>query len=528
MLRKVFVFMLVLSLVVGMLAGCSSPAEEETPEETTEEASVEENEEETTEEAAEEEAVEVQKDIAIALNSDITSLDPQGHNDTKSEAVSFLLFNRLFRLNTDFEYVPDLAESWEQPSDTEWVIKIKEGVMFHNGNEMTSEDVKFSLERSIEQPKVEHVLAEVESIEIVDEYTVKITTKTAFAPFLYSLVHAGASILPKEYVESGDEFKNPVGSGPYTFVEWVSGDKVVVEKNPDYFDADNMGQSEMITFRVIPEGASRTIALETGEVDVVQEFATMDMNKVEDADHLELYEKASTRVDFFAMNNEKEPFTNQKVRQALNYAINKDAIMTVAIEGAGEEAKSVLAPSMLGYKASDYEYNIEKAKELLAEAGYPDGFSTTITTSGDDRKRIAEIIQANLMEVGITTEIDMLEWGTFIDMAMEGGHETLILGWTSNPDPDATLTPLYYSGNIGGFNFSRIDDPKVDELIISAREELDLEERKAIYNEFHEYIMDQAPIVPLFVKNNVVGANAGLKGVELSPQGLWNIEKIHY
>jgi peptide/nickel transport system substrate-binding protein len=527
MLRKLFVFMLVLSLVLGMLAGCSSPADEEASEETTEESSVEENEEAATEEE-DEVAVEVQKDIAIALNSDITSLDPQGHNDTKSEAVSFLVFNRLFRLNTDFEYVPDLAESWEQPSDTEWVIKIKEGVMFHNGNEMTSEDVKFSLERSMEQPKVEHVLAEVESIEVVDDYTVKITTKTAFAPFLYSLVHAGASILPKEYVESADEFKNPIGSGPYTFVEWVSGDRVVVEKNPNYFDEENMGQSEMITFRVIPEGASRTIALETGEVDVVQELATMYRNKFEAADDLRLYEKASTRVDFFAMNNEKEPYNNQKVRQALNYAIDKNAIMIVAIEGAGEEAKSVLAPSMLGYKAADYEYDVDKAKELLAEAGYPDGFSTTITTSGDDRKRIAQIIQGNLMEVGITADIDMLEWGTFIDMAMEGGHETLILGWTSNPDPDATLTPLYYSDSIGGFNFSRINDPKVDELIVAAREELDLEKRKATYNEFHEYVMDQAPIVPLFVKNNVVGANAGLKGIELSPQGLWNIEKIHY
>lgn len=525
MLKRLFVLLLVLSLVLGSLAGCSAPAEEDTGSDT--EATS--NEEEATEEeTAAEEATVKKTDIAIALDSDITSLDPQGHNDTKSEAVSFLLFNRLFRLNTDFEYVPDLAESWEQPSDTEWVIKIKEGVMFHDGSEMTSEDVKFSLERSIEQPKVEHVLAEVESIEIVDDYTVKITTKTAFAPFLYSLVHAGASILPKAYVESGDEFANPVGSGPYEFVEWVSGDKVVVKKNPNYFDADNMGQSEMITFKVIPEGASRTIALETGEVDVVQALPTMDMNKVVDNSDLKLYEKGSTRVDFFAMNNEKEPFTNQKVRQAINYAINKEAIMAVAIEGAGIEAKSVLAPSMLGYKGSEYSYNIAKAKELLAEAGYADGFTTSITTSGDARKRIAEIIQANLMEAGITAEINMLEWGTFIDMAMKGEHETLILGWTSNPDPDATLTPLYYSGNIGGFNFSRINDEKLDNLIITAREELDLDTRKEIYNEFHTYIMDQAPIVPLFVKNNIVGAHKDLKGVELSPQGLWNIEKLHY
>lgn len=528
-MKKSFAFLLIFVLVVGMLAGCS-PSNDTQDEEATEQTQEEkEQEDKENEQEESQDKIDVDKSqIEVALNSDITSLDPQGHNDTKSEAVSFLLFNRLFRLNTDFEYVPDLAKSWENPTPKEWVIEIKKGVKFHNGEEMTSEDVKFSLERSMEQPKVEHVLAQVEKVEIVDDYTVKITTKTAFAPFLYSLVHAGASILPKGYVESGDEFKNPVGSGPFTFVEWKSGDKVVLEKNPDYFDDDNMAQSEKMVFKVIPEGSSRTIALETGEVDVVQELQTMDINKVKENSGLTLYEKGSTRVDFFAMNNEKEPFTNQKVRQALNYAINKDAIMAVAIEGAGQEAKSVLAESMLGFKAADYEYNPQKAKELLAEAGYEDGFTTSITTSGDQRKRIAEIIQANLMEVGITAEIEMLEWGTFIDMAMKGEHETLILGWTSNPDPDATLTPLYLSDSIGGFNFSRVNNEKLDELILKGRQEMDIEKRVEIYNELHEHIMDQAPIVPLFVKNNIVGANSELKNVELSPQGLWNLEKLHY
>ncbi|MDM8533608.1 ABC transporter substrate-binding protein [Clostridiaceae bacterium HSG29] len=523
MLKRLLAISLILVLVLGTLAGCSKPAE---PAATEEKPAA--TEEKPAEPKAEEPKVEVKDEISIALDSDITSLDPQGHNDTKSEAVSFLLYNRLFKLNTDFEVVPDLAESWEQPTDTEWVIKIKEGVNFSDGNEITSEDVKFSLERSQEMPKVKHVLGEVEKIEVVDKYTVKLTTKTAFAPFLYSLVHAGASILPKAYVESGDEFNNPIGSGPYTFVEWVSGDKVVVEKNENYYDKDNMGQTSTITFKVIPEGASRTIALETGEVDVIHSLQTMDINKVVDNSDLTLYEKPSTRVDFFAMNNEKAPFDNKLVRQAVNYAIDKEAIMIVAIDGAGTAAESVLAPSMLGFKAADYEFNPEKAKELLAEAGYPDGFDMTIWTSGDDRKRIAEIIQANLMESGINATIEMYEWGTFIDVCMKGEEESLILGWTSNPDPDATLTPLYYSGNIGGMNFSRINNEKLDNLIISAREELELSKRVEIYNELHEYIMDEAPIVPLFVKNNVVGANAGLKGVELSPQGLWNIEKIHY
>jgi len=470
----------------------------------------------------------VKNEIAVALSADITSLDPQGHNDTKSEAVSFLLFNRLFRLNTDFKVIPDLAESWEQPSDTEWLIKIKEGVMFHDGSEMTSEDVKFSLDRSRVMPKVQQVLSEVKSVDIIDKYTVKVTTNSAFAPFLYTLVHAGTSILPKAYVESGDDFANPIGSGPYKFVEWTSGDRVVLEKNENYFDKNNMGQSAKIIFKVIPEGTSRTIALETGEVDVVAELPTIDMNKVKDNADLKLYEKPSTRLDFFAMNTEKAPFDNIKVRQAMNYAIDKDAIMAVAIDGAGIKADSVLAPSFLGYKAGPYTFDPEKAKKLLTEAGYPDGFEMEIMTSGDDRKRIAEVIQASLMDVGIKASIKMLEWGTFIDSVLKGDEETLVLGWTSNPDPDATLTPIYFSGNIGGMNFSRINDPKIDQLLKDAREELDLTKRALIYNEFHEYVMEQAPFVPLFIKNNIVGANAALKDVELSPQGLWNIEKIHY
>ncbi len=470
----------------------------------------------------------VKDEITIALSADITSLDPQGHNDTKSETVSFLLFNRLFRLNTDFEVVPDLAESWKQPSTTEWVIKIKEGVLFHDGSEMTSADVKASLDRSKEMPKVQQVLSEIESIDIVDTYSVKVTTKSAFAPFLYTLVHAGTSILPKAYLESGDEFASPIGSGPYSFVEWVSGDQVVVAKNDNYFDADNIGQSSKITFKVIPEGTSRTIALETGEVDVVAEVPTTDMNKVTDHSDLTLFEKPSTRTDFFEMNTEKAPFDNILVRQAMNYAIDKEAVLIVSIEGAGIQAESVLAPSFLGYKAGPYSFDPAKAKALLAEAGYADGFDMAITTSGDDRKRIAEVIQASLMEVGINASIEMLEWGTFIDTAIKGGHQSLVLGWTSNPDPDATLTPRFFSGNIDGMNFSRLNDPKIDQLLKDGREELDLAKREKIYNEFHRYAMEQGQFVPLFVKNIVVGANSSLKGVELSPQGLWNIEKIHY
>ncbi len=518
MLKRILSLMLVLMLVLGALSGCAStPAAEEPAAE-----------EPAAEEPAAEEPAPVKDTIVVALSADITSLDPMGHNDTKSEKVSFLVFNRLFRLNTDFEVVPDLAESWEQPTPEEWVIKIKEGVKFHDGSDLTADDVVYSLLRSKEMPKVQQVLSEVASVEKVDEYTVKVTTNTPFAPFLYTLVHAGTSIVPENAAPAGEEISDPVGSGPYTFKDWQSGDKVTLEKFDAYFDADNMGQTQNIVFRIIPEGTSRTIALETGEVDVVDELETIDIAKVEENPDLALLTKPSTKLDFFAMNSEKEPFGNELIRQAFNYAIDKEAVMEVAINGAGVIAESIMAPSFLGYTPGPYSYDPEKAKELLAAAGYGDGLDIVIWASGDERKRIAEVIQAYLLDVGVTSSIEMFEWGTYIDRILAGEAQTFVLAWTSNPDPDATLTPHYFSGNIGGMNFSRTNDPAIDDMLKVAREELDLAKRKALYEEFHTYVMEKAPIVPLFVKSNVSGANAGLKGVELSPQGLWNIEKIHY
>lgn len=520
MLKRNLSLLLVLMLVLGSLAGCAGPAE---PAETATEPT------EASEGTTEDTPAVVKEDVVVALAADIASLDPQGHNDTKSEAVSFLLYNRLFRLNSDFEVVADLAESWEQPSDVEWVIKIKEGVKFHDGSEVTAEDVVASLLRSKEQPKVQQVLSEVNAIEAVDTYTVKFTTNSAFAPFLYTLVHAGTSIMPKAYLESGDEFAMPIGSGQYKFVEWVSGDTIVLEKNEDYYNADDMGQAKTITFRVIPEGTSRTIALETGEVDAVMELQALDASKVEEAAQLTLYQKPSTSFAWYGVNTEKPPFDNLKVRQAFQYAIDKEAVLIVAIDGAGIVADSVMAPSFLGYKAGPYTYDPAKAKELLAEAGYADGFEMTIWASGDERKRIAEIIQANLAEIGITASIEMYEWSTYIDLLLKGEEQSYVLSWTSNPDPDATLTPHYFSGNVGGMNFGRIQDDKMDAMLKGAREELDLAKREALYNEIHDYINnDIAANTPLFVKNAVIGANKDLQGVELSPQGLLNLHKLHY
>lgn len=527
MFKKFISVFLVLTLVLSFAVGCSSnDADKDTgsiDDAVTDEVEPDEPADEP------EDAPEANNDeIKVAIEADIVSLDPQGHNDVESMRVSYLVFDTLFKLDEDFRAQPNLVEDWSQPTPLEWDLKIKEGVMFHDGTEMKAEDVAYAIERSKESPVVQHVLEQVEKVEVVDDYTVKVTTKEPFAPFINALVHAGVSIFPKEYAESGDDWKMPIGSGPYKFVEWVSGDKVVLERNDDYFNPAEEGKADKIVFKVIPEGTSRTIALETGEVDIVSILEAMDAPKVEANDNLKLYTKPSTSFSYLGMNTEKAPFDNVLVRQAMNYAIDKESILEIALEGAGVVATSMTADSLLGHVPSDYTYDPEKARELLKEAGHEDGFDMELWASGDRRERIAQVTQANLMDVGINAKIEMYEWGAFLDATNSGDQQMFVLGWSSNPDVDATLTPQFSKNSIGAQNRARYVNDDIERLLAEGRAELDQNKREKVYNEIYEILNEDAPWIPLYVENNITAAHKDLKGVVLNAQGLIDVYKLHY
>jgi len=466
--------------------------------------------------------------IIVALQADITSLDPMGHNDIYSEKTSLLVFNRLFKFDTSFKVVPDLVASWSQPSPKEWLLKIKSGVKFHDGSEMTSADVKFSMDRSKESARVKHVLGQVVSIAVVDKYTVKVTTSVPFAPFLFTLAHAGVSIVPQKYATSSDNWKNPIGSGPYRFVQWVSGDKVVLKKNPAYFDKAGMAQAENMIFKVIPEATSRTIALETGEVDAVLSLDPSDVARVQANPKLKVYQKPATDIQYLGMNIEKAPFDNVLVRRAFNYAIDKDAILQVTMNGFGEVASSVIPSTLLGYKPGPYSYDPKKALALLKEAKFDFKQMIKLWAYGDAGKKKAEIVQANLSDLGVKVEIEIFEVGAFIQATNSGNQGLFLLGWTSNPDPDSMLTPLFSKDSIGAQNRTRYVNAKVEQYLADGRVELNLAKRAKIYNDMSDVIMQDATWVPLYTGNNIVAASGKLQGVELSPQGLWNLEKLHY
>lgn len=471
-------------------------------------------------------------EIVIAQKADIVSLDPHATNDSPSANLTRQIYSALLRTNTEMEYEGDLAESWETLSPTETQFNLRKGVKWHDGSDFTAKDVKFSIERQQEGANVKHLVNMITEVKVIDDYTVVIVTDKPTGPLLANLAHSASRIVPEKAVtEYGDKFaEHPIGTGPMKFVEWVPGDKVVLERFDDYFEG--LPATERLVVRVIPEGTSRTIALETGEVDLILDVEPIDKGKIEGNSELKLYEKMSNRIEWLSLHNGKAPFDNKLVRQAISYAIDKESVNIVATDGRGMIANTVTGPTVLGYNKDInlYEYNPEKAKELLAQAGYPNGFTTTLWSSGDVRNRSAEVIQANLADVGITAEIELLEWGAYLEKTAAGEHDMHLLGWSNlTGDGDGGLYPNFHSQSVGasGNRCFFIND-EVDKLLEGGRVETDFAKRPQYYYDAQTIIMEEAAMVPLYYQPTEVGARADLQGVELHPGSLHRFHMLHY
>lgn len=525
--RKMISFALATALAVSMLAGCSKGGTTPSGGEAKTEQPVNDNSAEVGKSEKE-----GKKDIIIAKEADATTLDPQAGWDGNSLSVMRQMYNSLLKLDENLTPVPDLAESYEYLSDTEVQFKLKKGVKFHNGEEMKAADVKFSIERAMNSAKVKSFTANIKEIRTVDDYTVVIETEVPYAPLLYNLCHTACSVVPKDEAEAaGDDFsKSPVGTGPFKFVEWVSGDKIVLEKNSSYFASEVL--PETLTFRIIPEGTSRTISLETGEVDMVLEVDPVDADRVEQGTDIKLAETLSPKIEYISMNQQTGPFSDKLVRQAVNYAIDRDAIFEVIAGSRGQVTNSVMNCKIAGYKedVKAYEYNPEKAKELLAQAGYGSGFDTVISISGDMRNRTAQIVQAYLSEVGINATIENLEWATFLEKVNRGEYEIFNMSYNNTTgDPDTSLYMLFNSqvpASSGNRSYTNI--PKVDELLEAGRTEIDKDKRMEIYGQIQDILAEEAVWVPLYSIAGLFGMRSDLKGFTPHPLGNDVFDQLHY
>ena len=338
-------------------------------------------------------------DIVVAMGADIVTCDPANQNDTTSSVFMNHVYNTLMEVNDDGELVGDLAESYEVSEDgMSYTFHLYENACFSNGDPVTAEDVKFTYERAMESAKTKSDVEAVDNIEVIDEHTVKMNLKKPYAPFITKTTDTGLCILSKKVVEAaGDAYGDVdtcVGSGAFVAKEWVPNDHYTLVRNENYWKETPIATS--IEVRVIPEGSARTIALEAGEVDIVWNVDAIDCVNVEANPDVLLLSQPSASIEYMGMNTSKEKFSDVRVRQAINMAIDQQVFIDTIVEGRGTPANSYINAMIPGWtdEVTAYEYNIEAAKALMAEAGYPDGFDCSIYVNGDNRTRSATIVQA--------------------------------------------------------------------------------------------------------------------------------------
>ena len=472
--------------------------------------------------------------LTVGLSGDAIALDPVATNDNQSSNVMLQIYEGLVKADKDGQILPSLAESYEQVDDVTYKFNLKKGVKFHNGEELKASDVVFSLKRAIEAPNVTHLFQtiDIDSVKALDDYTVEFKQTEPFAGILAALCHPGGFIVSEKAVtEAGDDFaQHPVGTNALKFVKWNRADSLELEQFEDYHGTPT--EYKKLTFRVIPEPSNRVIELESGGVDIAYDIIATDIEKVENNEKLTLLKSLDYGETYLGFNFSKELLSDPKVREAITLALDKDSIVKAVFRDLGQTATGTLPPT-LKYSISDTmkvkEQNIEKAKELLKEAGYPDGFSLNISTNDNkDRSDMATAMKEQLAQVGIDATIDVLEWSAFNEVIKKGDQDLFMIAWTADsPDADTFLFPCFHSSaKREGGNYIFLEDPKVDELLEEARFEQDEAKRAEQYAEVQEYLMDINAWIPLHNKEMTVATRKEIGNISLSPLGFHTLTQV--
>ncbi len=507
----------------------------------------------------------VEQILVFGSSGDASKLDPGNVTDGESIQRMDNIFEGLVEYKKgSTEIQPCLATSWEMSSDgKEIVFNLRKDVKFHDGTDFNADAVVFTFARQYDTEHPFHQYGEwaywgymfydIDRVEKIDDYTVKIIMKTPNASIMTSLAMFTVSIVSpanaEEYKE--DAFKHPSGTGPFTFVEWIQDDHITLAANENYWR--ERPKLDTLIFKVIPDASARLLSLEVGEVQGIEYPNPADFERIGTNEDLILMSEPGMNVGYLAMNsgygymdaNENgirdpdeelvktpgyfEPFTKKEVRIAINHAIDKQSIVDNIYLGTASVAKNGMPPFMLGYNddIEDFEYNPEKAKELLAEAGYPDGFEVTLYVMPVSRPymfdppKIGEAIQSYLAAVGIIVNFYQVDWGTYLQETEAGNHNMCLLGWTGdNGDPDNFMNVLYGPnatsiGSAGNYGF--YTDERAQELLTAALQTYDVDERAEYYREVQEMIHEDPAWVYLAHSNQSIVFRSNIKGYSLHP-----------
>jgi peptide/nickel transport system substrate-binding protein len=482
-------------------------------------------------------------DLIIGTLSDISSLDPHTTSDVPSGNVQINLFESLTKFDEDLELQPNLAESWEDVEPDVWEFELREDVTFTDGTEFNAEAVKVNIERLLDpdvaSPRVGQ-FETIEEVEVVDDYTVRFHLENPFAALPAHLSTYPSNMVSPELIEEdyanmeddgqpGDIInEDPVGTGIFTFNSWEPGDRVVLDANEDYW-GENVNV-DSVTFNVVPEDLTRIGEMESGAAHIIDPVTPSDMSRLEETDGTNVYQREAASITYMGFNAEKEPFGDERVRSAIDLALNKENMQEGVLEGTGEPANGPINSTQFGYSENiePTAQDLEEAQSLLEEAGYEDGFETTLWTN-DSRERmdIAELAQADLAQIGVDVTIEVLEWGAYLDATAEGEHDMFILGLSlPTMDADYPLHELFHSDSVGEGNRFFYADTDYDEIIQQARIEEDEDARLSLYEDAVNHLNATSPASFLYHPDHIMGHRDEISGFWADGSGLYQLQDV--
>ena len=456
--------------------------------------------------------------LVVAVPSFPVSLDNTMANEFNSLMVHYNIVETLVRFDgPNFNVVPGLAESWEMPDPQTVIMYLRQGVLFHNGNEMRASDVAFSIMRGVDSPPVRFILNTIESVDVIDDFTVQINLNIPFAPILNHLTHPGAGVnCERAVLEAGDDFANhPIGTGPFMFSSMSLGDYVELVRFEDYW-GEQPGV-DGITITVIPEVANRLIAVETGSAHISFDISPHDIPRLQEDPNLAYNRAAVPRIHFLGFNHQSPtatPLLDPRVRQAINYAIDVEAIVDVVYQGLGRIVHGPMVGIPGSLEFDGFEFNLDRARELMAEAGYADGFSLELWNTADNQLEVdtSVILQNMLGQIGIDVNIVSVEFAAFLASINNGEHDAYVLSWNNiTADPDYALT-LFHGGNIPSPNRFRYQNTELDRLLDMGREELNAPARLEIYRQAQHIIAEDMPAVFLLQGEELTALSPQVQG----------------
>lgn len=460
-------------------------------------------------------APQAKDEIIIAQGVDATTLDPHMHAETTTANVTTQIFDRLLERDAAMKLQPQLALSVTALDELTWEIKLREGVKFHNGEDLDAECVKYNIERIIDpavrSPQAGNFSA-VDRVEAVDQYTVRINTKKPY-PILPNRLNL--QIVPRKYIEeNGMEYfaVNPVGTGPYKFVSWVKDEAVVLEANEDYWRP--APAIKKVTFKPIPESSTRVAELQTGAVDLIVNVPPHQAQALNTGSGTKVVKTPSVRyICIVLVTGKGGPLDDPKVRQALNYAVDVPTIIDAVLDGHGYPTTQAVVPYDFGYNPAvkGYSHDLAKAKQLLAEAGYPDGIEINLDTPSGRYvmdKEVAEAIAGQLAEANIKVKLSVNEWGVHMTKILEKKMaDAFLIGWGSDLfDADSSL----YSWFRGGQRYSYYSTPEMDIKLDAARTIMDVGAREEMYHAIVSELTEAAPYIYLYQQEDLYGVNKRL------------------